>query len=141
MTPCWDFTDGKLPGVQAKYLANEGEEFFFFLDFYFLNFILANCLLAKSLTKGSEISSVEPIDWRTKKPLTKGSETSIVEPVLHVRRVPAQSPSCNDVNEGHCEVFASLNDRKVQGQRHVRPQNIVGIATLKLLLPRLNVLR
>ena len=49
-------------------------------------------------TKGSETSSVKPVDWRTEKPLTKGSETSSVEPVLHVRRVPAQSSSCEDDN-------------------------------------------
>ena len=55
-----------------------------------------------------------------------------MEPVLHVRRVPAQSPSCEDGNQGRREVFASLNDRKVQGQRHVCAQNVVGIARLKL---------
>ena len=36
-----------------------------------------------------------------------------VETVLHVRRVPAQLPSCKDGNEGHREVFATLNDREV----------------------------
>ena len=87
-------------------------------------------------TKGSETSSVEPVDWRTEKPLTKGSETSSVEPVLHVWRVPAQLPSSKDFNEGHREVFASLNDRKVQGQRHVCAQNVVGIARLKLSTER-----
>ena len=55
-----------------------------------------------------------------------------MEPVLHVRRVSAQSPSCKDGNVGHREVFASLNDRKVWGQRHVYAQNVVGIARLKL---------
>ena len=63
--------------------------------------------------------------------MTKGYETSSVEPILPVRRVPAQSPFCKDGNEGHHEVFASLNDRKVQGQTYVCPQNIVGIARLK----------
>ena len=52
----------------------------------------------KPLTKGSETSSVKPVDWRTEKPWKKGSETSSVEPVLHVQRVPAQSPSCKNEN-------------------------------------------
>ena len=67
-------------------------------------------------TKGSETSSVEPVDWRTEKALKKGSETSCVEPVFHVRIFSAQSPSCKDHNEGHRQVFVSLNDRKVQGR-------------------------
>ena len=83
-------------------------------------------------TKGVETSSVKPVEWRTEKPLTKGSETSSVEPVLYVRRVTAQSPSYKDGNEGHREVFASLNDRKVHGQIHVCAQNVLGIARLKL---------
>ena len=67
------------------------------------------------MTGGSEAASVKSVDWRTEKPLTKSSETSSVETVLHIRKVPAQSPSCKDGNEGHREVSASLNDRKVQG--------------------------
>ena len=35
----------------------------------------------KPLMKGSETSSVKPVDWRTEKPLTKGNETSSVDPV------------------------------------------------------------
>ena len=46
-----------------------------------------------------------------------------MEPSLHVRRVPAQSSSCMDSNEGHREVFVSLNNWKVQGQSNVlRPE-------------------
>ena len=90
----------------------------------------------KPLTESSETSRVKPIDWRTEKTLTKGTETSSVETVLHVRRVPAQSPPCKDGNEGHRKVFASLNDEKVQGQSHVCGQNVVGIARLKLSLPQ-----
>ena len=71
------------------------------------------------MTKGSETSSVRSVDWRTEKPLTKDSESSSAEPVLHVRRVTAQSPSCNDGSGGHREVFATESDRKVQGQKHV----------------------
>ena len=72
----------------------------------------------KLFTNGSETSSGKPVDWRTEKPLMKGSEKSSVEPVSHVRRVPAESPSCKDGNEGHREIIALVNDRKVQGQRH-----------------------
>ena len=86
--------------------------------------------------KGSETSNMKPVDWRTEKPLTKGSESSSIEAVLHIRRVSVQSPSCKDGNEGHCEVFAILNDRKIKGQRHSCAQNVVGIATLKLSLPQ-----
>ena len=79
---------------------------------------------------------MELVDWMTEKPLTNGSETSSVEPVLHVRRVPAKSPSCKDGNEGHREVFAPLNDRKVMGQKHVCAQNVVRIEKFKLSLPQ-----
>ena len=88
------------------------------------------------MTKGSETSSVKPLEWRTEKPLTKGSKTSSVESVLHVMRVPAQSPSCKDGNEDNRGVFASLNVWKVQGQRYVGVQNVVRIARLKLSLPQ-----
>ena len=44
--------------------------------------------------------------------------------------------SCKDGNEGHREVFASLNDRKVQGKMNICAQNVVGIARLKLWLPQ-----
>ena len=67
----------------------------------------------KPLMKACETSNVKPVAWRKDKPLTKVSETSSVMPFLHVQRVLSQSPSCKDSNEGHREVFASLNDRKV----------------------------
>ena len=69
--------------------------------------------------KGSETTSVKPVDWRTEKPLKKDSETSSVEPVLHVRRFHAQSSSCKDGNENNREVFALLNDQKVQGLKTI----------------------
>ena len=40
-----------------------------------------------------------------------------------------------DRNEDPNEEFSSQNDRKVQGQTHVCPQNAVVISTLKLSLP------
>ena len=62
-----------------------------------------------------------PVDWRTEKPFRKGSETLSVDPVLHVRRVPLH----NHYLVGHHELSASLNDRKVEGQRHVCAHNVV----------------
>ena len=88
------------------------------------------------MAKGSERSSVQPVDWRTEKLLAKGSETSCVVPDLHVRRVPVQSLFCKDGNEGHREVFASVNDQKVQGQRLVCAQNVLGVTRLKLSPPQ-----
>ena len=88
------------------------------------------------MKKGSEASSVEPVDWRTEKPLTNGSETSSVELVLHVQRVPAQSIS-ESHRVSHLKViFASLNERKDQGQRHVCADNVVEIVRLKVSLPQ-----
>ena len=92
--------------------------------------------LRYGINGGSETSSVKSVDWRTEKHLTKDSETSSVELVLHVRTVPVQSPSCMDGNDGHLIVYALLNDRRVQGQRDVCTQNVVGITRIKLLLPQ-----
>ena len=42
----------------------------------------------RPLTKGSETSNVEPVDWRTEKPLTKGTDTSNIEPVNWRTEIP-----------------------------------------------------